>query len=422
MQSVVVIGAGLAGLTAARTLVRAGWRVRVLEASGEVGGRVRSRRVQGFTLDVGYQVLFTAYPAAARQLDLGKLDLAPLPPAATLRPASGPAEFVADPWRMPRSVPQTLAARSLGMRDKLLVARLAAELRRGAPHTLLVGPDQSTRDFLLDFGFSPRSLGSFFEPFFGGIFLRRDLSTSARLFRYYFRLLMDGEVAVPRAGMGEIGRQLAEGLNVTLNVRAERLQPHAGGVTVATNIGDLEASQVVVATDPPEILRLTGERVTHGAVGSTYLTYASATLPPDEGAVVLGGAGGQINNAHWLSTPVAGRAPAGQHLLVVSVLGVPDLDDADLDGAVRAELGGWYGPEVAANLRLLALDRIPHAQFAQPPEYAATLAGHGTDLPGVVIASEATSMSGIQGALESGEKAAAILLGDLEAMSRPRGS
>ena len=45
---ILVVGAGLAGLTCARLLQRAGRDVLVLEASDGVGGRVRSDRVNGF--------------------------------------------------------------------------------------------------------------------------------------------------------------------------------------------------------------------------------------------------------------------------------------------------------------------------------------------------------------------------------------
>lgn len=387
--------------------------VRVLEAAAEIGGRVRSRQLGGFTLDHGFQVLFTAYPAVKRNLDLKRLDLITLPPGAVVWTSRG-RERLGDPLRDLPSLPGSLRARTFTLRDKLLIAKLAAEVKVVPAAHLLMGGDEATGVFLRRFGFSEGALAGFFAPFFGGIFLKRDLSTSARLFRYYLRMLLGGATTVPRGGIGRIPRQLAEDLEVTLEARVETLVTHPGGVTVQLRGGALEAGTVIVATDPPEIGRLTGARVKAAGVGSSYLYFASPVRLEAEPRLLLNGVTGEINNATWNNAIWASEAnphlaPKGQHLLVVTVLGV-SVPDAVLEAAVRAELSVRYGAGVK-QLRLLALERIPFAQFAQPPGFADALAEAYTPLPNVLIASETTSMSSIQGAMESGERAAALVLG-----------
>lgn len=82
MSRILIVGAGLAGLTCAKVLVEAGHEVRVLEASNAVGGRAQSdQSADGFVLDRGFQVLFTAYPAAKRHLDYKALRLRAFTPA-----------------------------------------------------------------------------------------------------------------------------------------------------------------------------------------------------------------------------------------------------------------------------------------------------------------------------------------------------
>jgi len=72
---VLVVGAGLSGLTCALRLHQAGIPVHVIEASDGVGGRVRTDQVDGFLLDRGFQVYLSAYPQAGELLDLEALEL-----------------------------------------------------------------------------------------------------------------------------------------------------------------------------------------------------------------------------------------------------------------------------------------------------------------------------------------------------------
>lgn len=61
-SDVIIIGAGIAGLSAAHTLARNGKKVVVFEASDDVGGRMRSDEYQGYILDRGFQVFLEGYP------------------------------------------------------------------------------------------------------------------------------------------------------------------------------------------------------------------------------------------------------------------------------------------------------------------------------------------------------------------------
>ena len=184
----------------------------------------------------------------------------------------------------------------------------------------------------------------------------------------------------------------------------------------------LEAQGVIVATDPQEAYRLTGVQASREAVSSTYLYYGSTRRVDSEPRLLLHKDRGLVNNAHCSSNIGPGLAPPGCHLLSVTVLGNPDIDDDSLDGGVRKELSVLYGAEAAEGLELLHIDRISFAQFAQPPGFVHTLAGRATPMKNVLLASEATSMSSVQGAVESVERAAAAMLGDVDELSRSRGA
>src|ERR1700691_3921362 len=174
MTEVVVIGAGLAGLSSALSLEGAGVRVTLLEASDAPGGRVRTDLVEGFRLDRGFQVMLTAYPEAKRLLDYDALELKKFERGA-LRWHGGKCRRFADPFRTPMGGARLLFDSVVPLADKRHVAKLRARVQRGTCEEIFARTEKTTRDYLQAFPFSSHMIERFFEPFFAGVFLEREL-------------------------------------------------------------------------------------------------------------------------------------------------------------------------------------------------------------------------------------------------------
>ena len=261
---VLIVGGGLGGLTCARELRRYGIDVTLLEATDGVGGRVRSDHLNGYILDRGFQVLFDAYPAVKRQLDLRALDLQPFDPGAIIC-AGGRRITLTDPLRDPdlRARLEAAATFAISPLDKLRTLQLAVELRRKTVDQVLEGPDTTSIAFLRQRGFSERIIDLFFRPFYGGVLFDRELLTSAKCLKFDFKMLSDGQTAVPAQGMGRISEQLATALfkegSIALNTRVEHLvEEHSSVIGVRLESGVRYADAVVIATSAPEAARLSG--------------------------------------------------------------------------------------------------------------------------------------------------------------------
>lgn len=127
MADVVIVGAGLAGLSCACQLTRDGLSSMLIEASDGIGGRARTDEVNGFLLDRGFQVLLTEYPEAKRVLDYPALRLHSFEPGALIR-TNGKFHRVADPWRLPSAMLSTLSAPVGTVADKLSLGKLRQRL------------------------------------------------------------------------------------------------------------------------------------------------------------------------------------------------------------------------------------------------------------------------------------------------------
>jgi phytoene dehydrogenase-like protein len=405
---VIVVGAGLAGLTCAKVLAERGVEAVVFEASDGVGGRVRTDERDGFLLDRGFQVYFAAYPVARRHLDHEALNLRAFDPGAIVC-REGKKDVLSDPLRDPKALVPSLLSDAATFSDKLEILKLAAKsvVERAEAAGNLDEVDVSSLQYLRSEGFSERIIDDFYRPFYGGIFLDRSLSTSSRVLRFTFKMLATGKTAVPARGIGEIPKQLAARLPVSAvrtNSPVRSLLREGERIVGVEAAGEEhEADAVVVATEAPVAERLVGAVAFEGSVGQLCVYYAASGLGSGKKIVLNAEDGGFVNNAVEISAVAPSYAPRGQHLLNVVALGGFELSGAEIYRRGVEEVTRWY-PE--ADLVPLAVYRIPYAQFAQPPGIHERLPENRTETPGLVLAGEYTEDSSINGSMLSGEKAA----------------
>ena len=370
---IVIVGGGLAGLSAAVHLHRAGRQVLVLEAADRVGGRVATDEVDGFLLDRGFQVFLESYPEAQGLLDYESLGLKRFMRGADVR-FDGKFHRVADPREHLEDVISTVMAPIFSYGDMAALLRLPSAIKwdtRSRPEWLHA---VSTRAYLAKNGISWMAFNRFFKPFFGGVFLEPDLETPASMFTFLFELFLNGHASLPTRGMGAIPAQLAAQLpESSVRLHARVTETWESGVKLE-NGEQIDAESVVIATDAESAAGW--EEALDGLPWrSTVTLYFRADAAPTTAPILLlnGTGQGLINTVAVPSVLSPHYAPKGQHLISVSVVGDPEMPEETLTERVKGELTQWFGRDASGwgHLRNYHIPRaLPrHDQLpASPPE------------------------------------------------------
>ena len=364
---VIIIGAGLAGLSCARILQKHRINYLLLDGAEKVGGRIRTDVVEGFQLDRGFQVLQTAYPDAKEILSYPDLKLKSFFPGAMIR-YQDKFHRLADPFRDLYTAAKGLFSPIGTLKDKLLVGMLRTQVAFGTLEKLLQKPEVTTLERLKGFGFSDLIIDRFFKPLYSGIFLENELSTSSKAFDYNFRMMALGDICLPSEGMEAIPRQLLTMLDpakIKLNSKVASLSENkvllASGET-------LTAPKIVLAVDQPQACKLL--EVTVAPKMKTVSTlYFSASKAPTTAPILFLNAqsSGPVMNMCVPTNVCKSYAPEGKALISCSVLKHDVASEEMLVQKVAEQMKQWFGNEVDAWKHLRTYKIINALPNQKPP-------------------------------------------------------
>jgi phytoene dehydrogenase-like protein len=410
---VVIVGAGLAGLSCALKLAEGGVAVTVLEAADGVGGRVRTDRVDGLLLDRGFQQLNPAYPAFQGLVDLEALDLQPFEPGVVVA-TGGHRVVLADPRRTPRDVPDALRRATGSLPEKVAFAAYVARAAWLPAGRVRSRPDVSIGAALDGAGVHGQLRRAVINPFLAGV-LAEDAQETSRVFAdLLLRTFVKGTPGLPAGGMQALPEQLHARLPATtvrLNTAVRAVRP---GVLETDTGGQWRARAVVVAADPSTAARLLNAPPPVMRASSAFYFLATSSPANRRMLHLDGDRSGPVLSTAVLSDVAPSYSTDGA-LITASVLGARD--DAATAASVRSQLGRVYGADTT-NWELVATYPISEALPAMlPPLPLRQPVELGN---GLFVAGDHRDTASLQGAIVSGRRAASAVRRHLGIESRER--
>jgi protoporphyrinogen oxidase len=373
-KPVAIIGAGLAGLSAAITLQNAGRAVEIYESDSQVGGRVASDSIDGFTLDHGFQLINSRYPELERLRIIEELTFIRAPRAIDY--SIGNQRFtIGDPRGNPFSA---LSNRSGSIREKTaFVKYLVSPSRSG----------NSVEDEL-------EALGTLYtrilKPFLTGVFLEPLNSIDALTGKELVRSFVSGAPGLPVGGVGVLTQKLSARVKkIHLNYRVD-------------NLREFEDRQVVVAADVTTAAQLLDiAEVPKLASSTTWYHEVPNDFSQSNRLLIDAQGRGPIVNSIVLSNMMKSYAPPQRSLLSTTTI------DSASESEVRRHLSLMWGVQTQS-WPLIAKYEIPKSLPIFGIGHHTVTSAHVSD--NVFVAGDFRTAPSQNGALLSGRLAAQELL------------
>lgn len=384
-KPVVVIGAGLAGMSAAIQIQKAGREVIVLEAAERAGGRVQSDLIDGFICDRGFQLINAKYPELVALDVLDELDFRFADRALNIAIADQ-MHRLGDPRKYFLS---SLNSATGSVFEKLALLKALA----GKPK-----PEFSIAEYLIAAG-----LGKTFErvlqPFLRGVYLTDLTNIAAPAGLEIIKTFISGKPGLPNHGVGVLSGAIAKEISdLRLGVTVNSIKT---GV-VTTSVGEIQASEIIVATDSTTAAQLLDLGSVPKLAGCTTWYHSATLAPVSLGQLIVDGQNrGAVINTLVISNFIPEYAPTGKALISTTT------DNGITESEVRRHLATLYncdnrGWELIAKYEIPAALPIRANQITQPIQSFVR--------EGIYLAGDGQVSPSQNGALKSGRLAAMAVL------------
>jgi oxygen-dependent protoporphyrinogen oxidase len=433
---VVIVGAGIAGLTAAHCLKQQGIPSIVIEAADRVGGRMTSDTIDGHVADRGAQFLSTEYRLILDMLrDLGLAQqLCETSQCSAIVRAGAPHPFRANRpldalnlfgfYPMLKLVWNTL---SLSRQQKALSLSDYSQWTAFDTESASTWSNRKIHPDITEYLYEPMLQGFYFQT-------PEETSKALAVVLSAFGIRRAKTLSL-RSGLGILPETLAQGLNVKLNTTVHAIECLDGKVLVHTSSETLMAQHVIVTAPAPVAQNLIVQRLdekTDGGMQTLLTTSYSASINiacvTDEDFKLPT----NLESVYGLLIPRKERTAvaavgiennknrAGDtagHLLNIMLSHPTALEQMHAaDNAIAAiamQSVADYFPTLAAHIKQSRVYRWPAAVPLCPVGHAAALHSYRQrctqQVPALLLAGDYMSMPFTEGAAESGYWAASMV-------------